>query len=232
MAELLAILTPIGFLDSTTFVPLCIALLVTLLAGSRPVLHSAALILSIFVVYFVSGLLILLGLQSIFDEISARAARIWTDPETEELIFQILLGIALCVFGARIAARRRKSDKKFATGMTLIQVLLAGAGLALVGLPGSVTYLAAIDLILRAELALAQESMALGFYNVVYVLPLAVIVFVRLALGERSQGVFDATKLFFDRWGQRVIVALLIVFGLILVVDGIGWLLGHPLIPV
>jgi uncharacterized membrane protein YphA (DoxX/SURF4 family) len=33
-------------------------------------------------------------------------------------------------------------------------------------------------------------------------------------------------------WGRRVIVVALIVLGLILVVDGVGWFFGKPLIPV
>ena len=74
--------------------------------------------------------------------------------------------------------------------------------------------------------------LAFGYYNIVFVTPLVAIVALRLILGERSQRILDAVKRFFDSWGPRLIVALLLVFGVVLLVDGIGWFLGYPLIPV
>jgi hypothetical protein len=41
-----------------------------------------------------------------------------------------------------------------------------------------------------------------------------------------------ALKAFFDTWGQRVIAALLTTLGIVLLVDGVGWFLGYPLIPI
>ncbi len=233
MTELLIVLAPIGLLDSTSMIPICIVTLVVLLAGPRPLLRSSALIVGIFVTYVATGLLILLGLQSVFDEISAYTLRLWKNPETEELIFQVVIGAVLLAFGVRIAiARKGRTEQPVASDMTAAQAFLAGAGLTIVGLPGAVPYFAAIDLILRAEVTLLQRLLALGYYNIVFVTALAAIVALRLILGERSTGILDAVKRFFDIWGQRLIVALLLVLGVVLLADGIGWFLGHPLIPV
>ncbi len=233
MVELLVILTPIGLLDSISMIPIAIVIMVVLLAGPKPLLRSSSLIVGIFVTYVVTGLLILLGLQSVFDEIGAYTLRLWKNPEAEELIFQVLIGTVLCAFGVRIAtARKRHTEKPVASDMTGIQALVAGAGLTIVGLPGAVPYFAAIDLILRTDVTLPQRMLALGYYNFVFVTPLAAIVALRLILGERSTGTLDAIKQFFDGWGQRLIVALLLILGVVLLVDGIGWFLGHPLIPV
>ena len=233
MVELLTVLTSIGLLDSASIIPLCIVTLVVLLAGPSPFLRSVALILGIFAVYFACGFLILLGLQSAFDEINAYAVRLWKAPETEELIFQILIGIILFAFGLRITrGRKKRAEKPVASSMTALQALLAGAGLTIVGLPGALPYFAAIDLTLRAELTLMQRILVLGYYNIVFVAPLAAIVVLRLALGERSQSTLDEVKRFFDRWGQRVIVVLLMTLGVVLIVDGVGWVFGYPLIPV
>ena len=233
MVELLLILTPIGLLDSISMIPICIVILVVLLAGPQPLLRSSALIVGIYATYIACGILILLGLQSVFDEISAYTLRLWKNPETEELILQVLIGVVLSAFGLRIAtARKRRTVKPVASDMTIVQALLAGAGLTIVGLPGAVPYFAAIDLILRADVTVFQRMLALGYYNFVFVMPLAAIVALRLILGEHSTGILDAVKQFFDSWGQRLIVALLLILGVVLVVDGIGWFLGHPLIPV
>lgn len=74
--------------------------------------------------------------------------------------------------------------------------------------------------------------MATCYYNLVFVAPLIVIVGLPRALGERGQRMLAALKAFFDRWGQRMIAALLTALGIVLLVDGVGWFLGYPLIPV
>ena len=233
MTDLLVVLTPIGLLDSTSIIPLCIVLLVMLLAGPNPVVRSCALILGIFVAYLAFGLLVLFGLQTIIDEVEVYIDRLWTNPNLEELILQIIIGMVLCVVAWRMIAKDKKSaDKPAPSSMTAVQAFTSGAVLTIVGLPGAVPYFAAIELTLRAELAMAEEIIALVFYNVVFVLPIAAIVVLRAILGDRSQRLFDRIKVFFDTWGQRVIVALLIVLGVILILDGIGWLVGYPLIPV
>ena len=233
LADLLVVLTPIGLLDSTSIIPLCIVLLVMLLAGPNPIVRSCALIFGIFVAYLAFGLLVLFGLQAIIDRIEAYVDRLWVNPNLEELIVQIVIGVVLCVVAWRMIAKDKKSaDKPTPTSMTAIQAFVSGAVLTIVGLPGAVPYFAAIDLTLRADLSTAEEIGALVFYNVVFVLPIAAIVILRVVLGNRSQRLLDGIKRFFDTWGQRVIVALLAVLGVILILDGIGWLIGYPLIPV
>lgn len=233
MAALLILLTPISLLDSTSIIPLCIVPLIALLAGPRPLIGASALVLGVFAVTLACGLLVLFGLQSAFDAIDAYVIRLWKDPSTEELIFQIVLGLVACAFGFRLVANRARGRQEApSAAMTPAQAWLAGAGLTIVGMPGAVPYFAAIDLILRAELALAPQLTALAFYNAVFVAPLFAIVALRLILGERSERLLGAIKRFFDTWGHRIVVALLFVLGAVLVADGIGWFLGWPLIPV
>ncbi len=116
--------------------------------------------------------------------------------------------------------------------MSPARVFLLAAGLNLLGLPGALPYLGAIDLILRADLPLPTMVLALAYYSVVFIMPLAAIVAVRAVLAERSAPIFDAVNRFFDTWGRRLLVALILILGVLLVVDGVGWFLGHPLIPV
>ena len=78
-------LTPIALLDSTSIIPLCIVLLVILLGGPSPLVRSTALLVGIFLTYAVCGLLILFGLQSVFDALNAYALRVWQNPNSEEL---------------------------------------------------------------------------------------------------------------------------------------------------
>ena len=159
--------------------------------------------------------------------------RVWNDPETEELIFQILVGLVACAVAIRMArARKPHKEKTAAGGMTPVQAFVAGAGLTIVGMPGAVPYFAAADLILRADVMRPHQVSALFYYNLVFVAPLAAIIALRLSLGERGAGVLNGVKRFLDKWGRRAMVAALLVFGVVLVADGIGWFLGRPLIPV
>lgn len=233
MLELLTILTPIAVLDSVSIVPLCIVVMVVLLAGPRPVVRSLSFIFAIFVVYLACGMLVLLGLESALHELRAYTVRLWQSPETEELILQIVIGIVLCAVGLRMAFRGRKvAAKRVTGGMTTAQAFAAGAGLTIVGLPGAVPYLAAIELVLREHLGLKREIVALAYYNAVFVAPLGALVVLHLALGERGRGALEQTRRLLDTWGQRVLVVLLVALGLLLIADGIGWFLGYPLIPV
>ncbi len=233
MLALWLVLAPIGLLDSTSIVPLCLVILIAVLAGPRPFLASSAHVLGVFGVYLGCGLLVLFGLQSVFDEINQYAARLWNEPKTEELIFQILIGFVACGFSYRIA--RMSQDPKDGTaraGMTPGQAFAAGAGLTIVGMPAAVPYLAAIDLVLRAELGLAQQVLTLAYYNLVFVAPLVAIVALSLSAGERSLAVLGKVRAVLDEWGKRVVVWLLVLLGVVLIVDGIGWFLGFPIIPV
>ena len=233
MLNLLSVLTPIGLLDSASMTPISIALLAVLLTGPHPLARSAALLLGICFAYLICGLLILLGLQSVFDQISAYTLRVWHNPETEELILQILVGLLLCTFGVRIAtARRRRSDKPAASEMTARQALLTGAVITITGLPGAVPYLAAIELILRSDATQWWQILALGYYNIVFILPMVAVVVLCLLAGEHSRGILDAVRGFIDVWGQRLVVSLLLILGITLTADGVAWLLGHPLLPV
>ena len=233
MFELSLVLTPIALLDSTSIVPLCLVFLITLLAGPSPLLASSLHVAGVFVVYLGCGLLLMFGLEAVFDQLNAYAVRLWNDPYTEELIFQIVIGLILCALAFRTArARKPKQDASTSGGMTPVQAFVAGAGLTIVGLPGAVPYFAAVDLILRADITGAQQVSALVIYNLVFVAPLAAVIVLRLALGERSVGVLNRITQFLDRWGRRAMIAALLVVGVVLVADGIGWFLGHPLLPI
>ena len=185
---------------------------------ARPATRSLALIAGIFVVYLVAGALVLFGLEQVFDVLNAYAIRLWKSPYTEELIAQIVLGVVLIGFGWRISGRRNKpTDETAAAGMTASGAFVTGAGICLVGLPGAVPYLAAIDLMLRTELSMAERLILLLYYNVVFAVPLVAIVGLRLASGSSADRLLDAIRRFLDRWTPKVIVLLMMLLGVVLV---------------
>jgi hypothetical protein len=226
-------LTSIAFLDSLSFIPLCIVFLVALLTGPRPALRSFALISGVFVAYFAAGALALLGLQEVFDDVNAYLLRMWKSPYTGELILQIALGAALVFVGWRLVTRRAKpAADPIAETLTAPKAWVAGVSLTIAGLPGAVPYLAAVDLLLRTDLSTTQRLLLVALYNLVFVAPLIAVIGVRLAFGAGADSLIDAIRHLLDRWGSKLIVGLMVALGTVLIIDGIGWFLGHPLIPV
>ncbi|MDG2306845.1 MAG: GAP family protein [Candidatus Binatia bacterium] len=233
MTALFTVLTSIALLDSTSIVPLCIAPLVALLAGKRPYLGAASLLLGIFVVYFGFGILVLLGLGAVSDQLNGWVESLWRAPETSEIWLQIAIGLILLVFGYRMANARQSRGERGATlVMSPLQGFTLGAGLTLVGLPGAVPFFAAADQILQADLSIAGGIGALLYYNAVFLFPLCMIPLIRFVFPTQSEAIFARIARFFDVWGRGLIIALLILLGAILTIDGVGWLLGTPLIPV
>jgi uncharacterized membrane protein len=61
---------------------------------------------------------------------------------------------------------------------------------------------------------------------------LAALVCLRVFFPHQSEIIFDFIKDLITKKDRRVIMTLLVILGLVIVVDGIGWFLGMPLIPV
>ncbi len=234
MVELLLILTPISLLDSMSAVPFCIVPLAILLGGNRPLLSSLMFIAGIVISYFPFGLLLLFGLDMIFDWLTETlTAFLSKEPDTLDLVLQLAIGLVMVIFGYRIAAARQSRDEgDAAAAITPGSAFVLAALLNLTGMWGALPYFAAIDQILRADLDAAGMVLVLAYYNLVFVIPLLAFIGLRYALGQKADRLFQTMARFFTRWGRRSIVFILFGLGVILLVDGISWFMGMPLIPI
>ncbi len=233
MLTLLFVLAAISLLDSTSMIPICIIPLAAILGGSRPILGAASFLTGIFLVYAGSGLLLLVGFDGLFDALGPSVSRWWNDPNTPELLLQLVVGGVMLGFAWRLAKVRQSHARPGVPGaVSPGRGFVLGTSLTLVGMPGAFPYFGAIDQILRAEFGRAASSFALLFYNVIFLVPLAALLVVRLVLPARSEAIFQRVASLADRWGRQLIVAVLVSVGAVLVADGIGWFLGYPLLPV
>jgi cytochrome c biogenesis protein CcdA len=232
MTALLAILTPISLLDSTSMVPISLVPITTILAGRRALRGAIAFIAGVFVTYAGVGVLAVMGLDAVFTRLNAEFTRFWKNPDTLDFALQIAIGVVLLVIGQRMANARRSKERTAPPDVTPWQAFTFASGLVIVGLPGAIPYFAAVDQMLRADLPVFQTVLAVLFYNLVFVGPLIAIVLVKQLMGARADALLGAINRFMETWGRRVIMVALILLGLILVVDGVGWFLGRPLIPV
>ena len=208
--------------------------LAVLLGGPKPYLASASFLLGTALSYFAAGILIAVGLEGVIKTVTASFMKWLTNPGTLDYVLGIGIGIALVVLGYRWAnARRRRAGRKeVSSGMNPTQAFVLGGGATLAGLWGALPYFAAIDQILKADISTAAAVLALAYYNIVFISLLTSLVLVRAVAGARAKGVFDAVNRLVEVWGKRVLIVLMMALGFVLIADGVGWLLGHPVIPV
>ena len=233
MLELLIVLASIALIDSASITPLGIVPLTFLLASRRPYVLAGGFLAGLFVSYLLMALAFLFGLQTFFGRLNVWLTDWLQNPQTMDMILQIVIGLVLLFFGVKIAAKRRQkvAEKEIADEVTVGQAFWFAFGLNVVGFPGAVPYFAAADQILRADLPAMTMALLVVYYVTVFLVPLSLLVVIRALLGERGDLVMTKVKEFFDRWGPRMLAVVLIGLGLLLAADGIGWLLGKPILP-
>ena len=232
ISTLLAVLTPIALFDSTSITPLCIVPLITLLSGPQPLLRAGAFLTGIFISYLICSMLVLFGMQEILSDLSEFMGERLRNPDTLDLCLQIVLGVCMIFFGSKMADARESRDNRGLTeSVTTIRAFSAGAMLTIIGLPGAIPLFAAVDQILRADPGLGQKILAITYYNFLFILPVSSVLVLRLWMGERAESLLARVNGFIARWGHRVVVWGLVIGGALFVLDGIGWFMGHPVLP-
>lgn len=234
MIELLLILTAIALLDSLSMIPLAVVPLTVAMGGSRPWSLSLSFVAGVFLAYLLCGIPLLLGAEVFIDHFGAYLNRLWNRPNAVELGVQILIGILL-IPSAWYLWRKKNTTSQAegaAPSATAGALFFLGATLVVVGMPGAVPYLAAIERIVAFDSVWMLSLGSLLFYNVVFVVPLLALVGLRVILGSRADGWLQALTQFCLRIMPRVAAVLFLLLGLVLIADGVGWFCGYPLLPV
>jgi len=232
LSELLAALTTISPLDSTSMITVAMVPMIMLLSSQRPVLLSASFIVGTFVTYFAMSVLVFMGLDSLIDAAGTWFARWMENPRTVCLFVQIAIGAVMLIVAITMMQPGRKPPERQPKSISPAGVFAFAALMVVVGIPGAIPLFAAIDLLIRTEISDTEAVWALLYYNVIFVLPLLAIVVCRVVMGDRSNRLFEAISGFLSAWGKRLVIVVLLVLGLTMVADGIGWLVGRSLIPI
>ncbi len=232
MIAILAILTPLALLSSVAILPSGIAGVVAALGARKPILTASAFVAGKFVPHFTFGLLLTFGLDAAFDQLGIWTRDLWRDPATPIVVLQLIIGAVMIVFGYRLSGvSQQRLDGESSSPMNPVGAFSVAAGLTLVGLPGAWLYFAAIEQILRFDLEALEMVKAVLYYNVIYLLPLMLIILSRGLLGMRVEPIFRAVARFLQRWGKQLMFFGLLGVGVVLAVDAITWFLGFPLLP-
>ena len=213
-------------------VPIALVPILTLLASRRPMLSTGAFLVGIFASYLAIGVAIMFGLQGVFEAGRDYFQKWWADPEAPEYVVQIIVGAVLALVGWWFSAPpKEKSEKNVAPDVSPVGAFAFAVGINLVGAPGAIPYFAAIDKVLHADLSPALSVFALAIYNLTFTAPLIVIVIVKSLLGEKAEPLLNRFNDFMTNWGRRIVMVLIFALGVLLVVDGVMWFGGSPLLP-
>jgi len=231
--NLLLILVAIGLVDSLSMIPLALVPMTVALGGRRPAPLAGAFVVGVYLVYFCCGLLLLLGAEAFTARFGAGLARLWNQPEALELVIQILVGLLLLLspwFMRRSSPA--KPQEAPTAGSSPAAMALLGGSLVLLGIPGAVPYLAAVERIMHQDPQGFAAIAYLLFYNFIFVLPLLSLIGLRFLFPQQAGRIFQSLATLSLSGLPKLTAVAVVALGLVLVADGIGWFLGHPLLPV
>jgi len=218
--EVSLVVISLAVADSVNPVTIAVALYLasTESSGSR----LAGFTAGVFGVYALGGAVLILGPGQLLDTAT-------TGSNTAGFhIASIVLG-ALLLIGALVLFLRRRHTAM--VGPTVGQLdarsaLVLDAGVTALDLPTAFPYFAALAAIVGSGVATDSQLVLLVAFNLIYVLPLALILAGRRIAGERCDPMLERARLIIDRVAPTLLVALTAVSGGGLLVRGTDGLLG------
>ncbi len=213
MLELYLILFVIGVFDCAD--PVNVGLHIYLLGTKKPISASFAYMLGIFVTYFLIGILLLVGLGPLIQNIYTQLS-----PTTEYSI-GLALGLLCLYFAYRLYIHREEPPKhRTPKSLAFWDVFTIGAVLAFLNFPTMLPYLAAINFILKAQMGIIGDLAALIFYNIIYILPMIIVLCIYSLSGKWGMKILQKLNRYIDQWSLKVMALFLFVLGLYLALDG------------
>ena len=214
MIELVPKLIPLLIVDILN--PVLFALMVVAVGTSRPIANSTALIAGHTASYFISGIIIALGLNQIADRL--------TNPLPVDFVIELLIGL-LCLWAA-LASRNGKAseDRNPERELTPAYCFGYGAVVNFIGIPFALPYFAAVDQLLKANLSVESSILVLMFYNIAYALPFLLVPILVVLTGDSSKPILEKINDLLISLVDRFMPVLLLLLGLALTADALLYL--------
>jgi cytochrome c biogenesis protein CcdA len=221
MSELLWTISAIALLDSIN--PNAVAAQVYLLTTPKPVPRAIAFILGEILAAWIAGMLIAFGMIQLITKVLNQLGIVL-------FILQFLLGIALVYLGWNFRKLMSKPAVKRPKSLKTRDMFLFGFMLAFTEAPTALPYLAAIDQITRTNPSLPELALLLLFYDLIFVVPLVLLVVVYVAAQNRSTQAISLIQEFVSRWFPLLFQSVLILLGIVLIADSIAQGFGRSVI--
>lgn len=221
MNNLFLTLAAIALVDSIN--PNAMAVQIYLLTTPKPTARSIAFIFGDFLAAWIAGFVITLGMAQIITHVLDRLSAF-------SLVLQLVLGIALITAGYYIGKISRTPSAKRPKSIKPIHTFFFGLTMAFVETPTALPYLAAIERINRANLSMFGLIAALTFYCLIFVLPLIGLLVISTVLQERGARLLKRIQQIVNQWFPRSFQAILIGFGIVLIIDSVMHLFGRSIL--
>ena len=216
MTELLPKLVPLLVVDVLN--PVLFALLVVAVSTSRPIANSTAFLAGHTAAYFISGIVIALGLNQISDRLN--------NPLPVDFVIELLIGLLL--LWAALASRDGKASADRTPDRELTPAYCFGYGAVVnfIGVPFALPYFAAVDQLLKADLSLESSLLVLAFYNMAYVLPFLLVPILVALTGDSSKPILEKINNLLISLVDKLMPKLLLLLGLALTADALSYLIS------
>jgi cytochrome c biogenesis protein CcdA len=224
MGSLILILFPILLTDVIN--PVLLAAVIFALGSKKPLLNANAVLFGWLVLYFIAGIILALGLESISEFLA--------NPRPIDFYIEIVVGVLLVWLALRCFKKEdpRKKEKDFgeADELKTSTAFWTGASINLIGMPFAIPYFAAIDQILKSDLDWFPAVITLLIYNVLYILPFVLLIMVRYVYKEKSDQLFASINEKIEKLGNIILPLMLFAIGGILIADALKYFItGEPL---
>jgi cytochrome c biogenesis protein CcdA len=215
MIELLPNLIPLLIVDVLN--PVLFALLVLAVGTQRPYANSMSLLAGHTFSYFISGIVIALGLNQITDRLN--------NPLPVDFVIELLIGL-LCLWAA-LASRDGKASQEKTPERELTPAYCFGYGAVVnfLGVPFALPYFAAVDQILKANLSVEASVLVVAIYNVTYALPFLLVPLAVAVLGERSKPILERINNALISLVDKLMPIMLFLIGAALTADALAFLI-------
>lgn len=210
----------VGFFNGIS--PTGITLLLLSLKNQKNMVPVLGVSASFFTVFVVLGGLVYFGLATWLQNILPKDS-------TVDHVLELILAVALFYLGVKI--KLKTEDQKEMTQITFGGVFIASSTVAVLEFPLSLPYFAMLQQIHQARVSLGNELIAIAIFNVFHVVPLLLLTFVSMLIPDSYRWIFDWLRLKIMVLGIYLVKFLLIAVSLISLLDGIGHLVGHPVLP-
>ena len=216
MTELLPKLIPLLVVDVLN--PVLFALLIVAVGTSRPLANSTAFLAGHTAAYFISGIIIALGLNQITDRLD--------NPHPVDFVIELLLGL-LCLWAALASRDGKASEERNPEGeLTPAYCFGYGAVVNFIGIPFALPYFAVVDQLLKANLSIESSLLVLMFYNTAYALPFVLVPITVALMGDTSKPFLDKINNVLASLVDRFMPILLFLLGATLTVDALAYLIS------
>lgn len=211
MFDTALVLLPILIADVVN--PVLFAFLVYAAGSDKAVINSLALLLGHTVAYFSAGIAVALGLGQVTDFLA--------NPSAIDYLLGLIIGLLLLWLAWPRAAEPEQKKPEQTGALTPLSAFGTGAIVNFVGIPFALPYFAAVDQILKADLAIQEAVLLLVGYNLGYALPFLIVPLLVLMLGERSRPLLARINAALERGSAFLMPIILGLLGLALVADAL-----------